>query len=256
MTSQGVAITGAHRSGTSLFASWMEACGMPVSAGHMMGTGPGNPKGHYEDRDFVSLHRNTLKLLYPMSGGWRVVVPRFLRLADPAAAAAVVRARSGMRLWGWKDPRTTLFLLHWAGIVPGLKFVLLWRPAVDVVGSTVRRGMANAASDLDVGPLESAAMWRAHNLLVLKAHRFLGHNAVLLPLDAVIADPALALEVIDRRLGLGLEQAPLHPLFEPDLMVGAGDQGRLRLAVERAVDMVGCRPLEARLAAASDLPPV
>ena len=52
-------ITGMHRSATSLVANLMQQAGLEIGD-QLMGPGPGNRRGHFEDRDFYVLHEQML----------------------------------------------------------------------------------------------------------------------------------------------------------------------------------------------------
>jgi len=57
--SRQLVISGMHRSGTSLVASAFRAAGIDVGS-DLLGADEGNPRGHFEDRDFVRLHEEML----------------------------------------------------------------------------------------------------------------------------------------------------------------------------------------------------
>ena len=48
---QVICITGMHRSGTSLVASWLESSGLVIHDGAFLGPSVGNEKGNFEDAD-------------------------------------------------------------------------------------------------------------------------------------------------------------------------------------------------------------
>ena len=50
-----ICLAGMHRSGTSLTASWLSSCGLPLYLNQTWGASPGNPKGHFEDVDFTNV---------------------------------------------------------------------------------------------------------------------------------------------------------------------------------------------------------
>ena len=43
-------------------------------------------------------------------------------------------------VWGWKDPRTALFLDFWKEILPNAKYIFVFRPPDQVASSLLRRG--------------------------------------------------------------------------------------------------------------------
>lgn len=131
---QPLIILGMHRSGTSLLASWLQCCGLFI--GHqLMPAGIGNKKGHFEDEQFVKLHRLLLREnTYP----WQ----RWSRLPDfEQAAAALVSTvlTQHQQPWGWKDPRTCLFIDKWHQVFPDARAVVIFRKPEDVVDSLIRR---------------------------------------------------------------------------------------------------------------------
>lgn len=44
-------------------------------------------------------------------------------------------------VWGWQEPRTSLFLDFWAKLLPEAKFLLIYRSPWEVADSLYRRGM-------------------------------------------------------------------------------------------------------------------
>ena len=55
-----IAVTGMHRSGTSLVASLLQSAGINIGQ-RLMNAGEGNVKGHFEDLDLVEFHESILK---------------------------------------------------------------------------------------------------------------------------------------------------------------------------------------------------
>ena len=102
-------ITGMHRSGTSLTTSLLQSAGVHIGD-RLMDGGTGNTKGHFEDWDFVDLHRQALTDRGINREGWTTrknfcFTGKYLQQAESLIAAKNHRA-----VWGWKDPRSTLFL--------------------------------------------------------------------------------------------------------------------------------------------------
>lgn len=106
-----VVITGMHRSGTSLVASYLASMG--VELGHRMLTADvNNPHGYFEDGDFRELQGKILTDITPPGDGghrdwgWteseRLDKERIARWTEPASALVAARS-SQAGLWGWKD---------------------------------------------------------------------------------------------------------------------------------------------------------
>lgn len=133
-----VAVTGMHRSGTSLVAGLLRAAGLPMGE-TLLGASASNPHGHHEDTAFVELHDRALAALgadwtlagAPASMAWTADIAR--------DADALVAARRRDAAWGWKDPRSVLFLDEWAARIPSLRVIVVFRDAAQVAASLRRR---------------------------------------------------------------------------------------------------------------------
>ena len=250
-----ICITGMHRSGTSLTASWLERCGLVIHSGRVYEAAAGNPRGHFEDIDVVELHSAALQDRGYGSVGWGLDGQTFLAFGtdEHARARHLVEARHGrFPVWGWKDPRSVLFLEHWKALIPELTVLLLWRPAVEVVDSLLRRSRRTANPDMQARLWPSIALWSAHNRLVLQYRRKHMESTVLLPLERLLARDRAAFDLIERRCGLGLDYAPLGELYRPELLNQRGSKAHR--ALRAATGLRGCRRLEAELLAVSDSP--
>lgn len=130
-------ITGMHRSGTSMIAHWLQICGLYLGKDLLPGV-PSNPKGHFEDIDFVRLHMDILKSnrLGHSVHGRRVILVggEFLE-----RTRKLIAERERIPQWGWKDPRTSLFLDFWHTLLPEAKYLFVFRPYAQVVDSLKRR---------------------------------------------------------------------------------------------------------------------
>jgi hypothetical protein len=130
----------------------------------MNGPGPGNQRGHFEDFDVWQLHEEMLAAVghTPFSAGDDFVMP--LGGGFAARAVALVAARAGERPWGWKDPRTCLFLDFWEPLLPAASYLVLYRHPVDVVLSLLRR---NTEPELSADPRLGFEAWTVHNRRLL-----------------------------------------------------------------------------------------
>lgn len=64
-----VVITGMHRSGTSLTTSLLQSAGVFIGD-RLLGNNLSNPKGHFEDLDFVEFHQQLLQAQGLSDEGW------------------------------------------------------------------------------------------------------------------------------------------------------------------------------------------
>lgn len=247
-------VTGMHRSGTSLVASWCEQMGLRMHLDRMIGPHAGNPKGHFEDVEFVNLHAEAIRGLGQGTRGWKTTAPRFLQFSEAqrVRACELIAARSGERLWGWKDPRSVLFLDEWRRMIPDLHVLFLWRPAQSVVASLLRRSALRANADMTVGWLQAARVWKAYNTLILdyKAHH--PERSLLLPIADLLAADRLVYELLRDHLRLELSYRPVEELYDHALM---HDRlvDRHDILARAATATLGCAKIEERLRSLSDL---
>lgn len=135
-----VVIAGMHRSGTSLLANLLQAAGVDVGSRLMPAT-DANPKGYFEDLDFQELHERIIQASHPRLL-WLPVEGARLTFteADFVEARRLAAMRDDVALWGFKDPRTCLFLDFWDEVLDDARFVFIFRRPELVVDSLRRRG--------------------------------------------------------------------------------------------------------------------
>lgn len=203
-------ICGMHRSGTSLVASVLQRAGLAIGC-EVAAPGLGNPRGHFEDPDFLELHEEMLAAagetcfsigqdLFPPPNG------KFARRAQE-----LVAARRGLPLWGWKDPRTCLFLDFWEKILPEARYLFLYRHPVDVALSLWRR---NGDLELREDPWRAIRAWEVYNRRLLEFRDRHPERCFLAQVPALSAD--LSGLVCLLRQALGLPLADVAPeLYAP-----------------------------------------
>lgn len=142
-------ILGMHRSGTSLTANWLESCGLQIGD-DLVGPHIGNKEGHFEDRDFHSLHEKILESHGIERGGLRGNVNVILSKKEWAEIQNLVeKKKRGNIQWGWKEPRTCLFLDAYRKILPEAKYLVVYRNYSEVVDSLLRREFKLLKKDIN-----------------------------------------------------------------------------------------------------------
>ncbi len=209
-----LAITGMHRSGTSLLASFLARAGVELG-GDFFPADPRNPRGYFEDRDLLYLQTEMLHAAVGGGvggvGGWpdwgwmpgeRLDRSRLAAFRPRAAerAAALAATAGGGRVGGWKDPRTALLLDFWDDLLPELRYVFVYRSPWEVMGSVARLPVAAFAGRPDVG----IAAWSFYNRHLLAFHRTHAERCLLLPISALLADPEAVLAAVRAKLGVAL----------------------------------------------------
>lgn len=235
-------IAGMHRSGTSLAASLLESAGLALGERLMEGNWS-NPRGHFEDLDFVELHKDALGDLGLHSDGW------VLSELSPLPTPVVERARSLLaakqtpkRPWGFKDPRGTLFLGMWEALAPAAHFVFVHRVPWEVVDSLYRRGDEVFATD----PELAIQVWLHYNRAILDFATRAPERCLLVNVETIVEYPVEWVAAVSERAGLSL--GPPDPkIYEAALLHGALARPRAGVVVEHfpeAIRLFGA--LEAR----------
>jgi len=214
-----IVVTGMHRSGTSLVASWLAAAGVDLGE-RLLAPDAGNPTGYFEDLSFLDLDRRMLREAVPEGEpghpdwGWteNERLDRSHFATHEEAARALIAAQDGRDrcgLWGWKDPRTTLLLDFWDGLLPGARYLLLYRFPWEVADSMQRLG-ADVFLDHPEYAYRIWAFYNRHLLDFWERHR---ERCLLLSADALLARPERLGELLADRFGLRLPEIPLTPLL-------------------------------------------
>jgi len=128
-----------HRSGTSLITQWLQTCGLHIGD-TLLGPETGNDEGHFEDVDFVNLHRQLLaNRKLPNTGLCNSNIAT-LNAAEENTIKALINVKNKKNTqWAWKDPRTCLFLNAYRKLVPDAHYVIILRDYRAVVSSLLNR---------------------------------------------------------------------------------------------------------------------
>jgi O-antigen biosynthesis protein len=212
MTNQVLVITGMHRSGTSLMASLLQSAGLDVGQRLLM-ENDSNPKGHYEDLDFVNFHEDVLDAQGLHTAGW--VLDRSIPISEILLPQAInlLEKNNSKPLWGWKDPRTVLFLDFWQKLIPEAKFIFVYRQPWEVMDSLFRRGNPTFVKN----PNLALEVWQHYNQLILEFCQAFPDRSILLSLDSITQDPTLLIKAIQEKLGITL-QVPESDRYDKSLL--------------------------------------
>ena len=131
-------VLGMHRSGTSAVSGVLHQLGIQMGK-RLMPPSPDNPKGYFEDLDFVGVNEGILRAA---GGAWD-------RPPDESAFERIRVDISGIleerntRVWGFKDPRTVLTYGVLRTQIENLFspiYIFVHRPSEQIVKSLVKRG--------------------------------------------------------------------------------------------------------------------
>ncbi|MEB3356310.1 MAG: sulfotransferase [Synechococcales bacterium] len=204
-------IAGMHRSGTSLTAELLQRAGLHLGE-RLLGAHNSNLRGHFENLDFLEFHRQVLRSQGLHPNGWvlqeSVAVDGFAF----ATAKELIKQNRVDSPWGWKDPRTALFLDFWAALLPESKFLFVFRAPWLVVDSLYRRGDDVFQAD----PKLAAKTWIFYNQAILNFLQRHGDRCFLTSIKAVIEQPEAFLDALCTRFQIPLKIPESFP-YEPSL---------------------------------------
>src|SRR4051812_31176596 len=254
--SRPVVITGMHRSGTSLVASYLSSLGIHLGD-RLIPADRRNPRGYFEDTGFVALHGRILRdatVEEPGHRDWgwteseRLDRGVLARYAEEARALAASRAE-GEGIWGWKDPRTSLLLDFWDEILEERPlYLLLYRLPWEVADSMQRLG----ADVFLRNPEWAYPIWTFYNRHLLDFHRRHPDRSLLVSANALLRDPALLAPLLREKLGLTVAGESLEAVLDRDLFISLEPRDPLVSLV--AATSPRCVEVLAGLDAAAELP--
>jgi len=139
MQNKTLIIAGMHRSGTSLITHWLNACGLHLGE-DFLGAGLGNTDGHYEDMEFLKLHEEILESNNLPSTGLIEESEVGVSAYHKEKLKSIIKVKNNRYdQWGWKDPRTCLFLDTYKELIPDAKYLIIVRDYKEVVSSLLHR---------------------------------------------------------------------------------------------------------------------
>ena len=230
-----VIITGMHRSGTSLVANLLQEAGVNIGDS-LVGPTKGNLRGHFEDVDFFRfhdriLHRFGQSILVRSTAALGAITPE-----ETDEALALIRQRNGCMVWGWKDPRTSLFLDFWHNLLPQARYLFIYRHPVEVVLSLIRR-----STDMDalIDPLASLRAWQVYNESILSFYARQPEVCLLCNISRITADIEAFLSLTAKKLDLPLRcKEPQQVYHAAELkQIALPEVTLLRKIAPRAVEL-------------------
>ena len=208
-------ITGMHRSGTSLTASLLQSTGVDIGQ-RLMPPAEGNVKGYFENLDFTDFHEDIFASQGISKAGWTVekqiqVPEQFLERAK-----FLIQGNSSRKIWGWKDPRTTLFLDYWANLIPEANFLLIYRAPWEVIDSLYRRRNVGDEA-FDFNPNFALQVWLNYNQELLKFCERIPERCLLISIYSIAHDPTFLIQAIKDKFGIALNY-PASDIYDDSLL--------------------------------------
>ncbi len=190
-----ILVAGMHRSGTSAVARVINLLGADIGdAAALMEAKPDNPSGFWENQAFAAIDDDVIALL---GGRWDLIPPRAIDWSfDPRfddlrnRAQEVAREFSDAPKRVVKDPRLSITLPFWRGVIPVAGVVLPIRHPMEVAGSLWARD--------DMDQEMAGELWCAYVESTLAADP----GCAIVDYDRLVADPVGTASVLADALGL------------------------------------------------------
>ena len=228
-------IAGMHRSGTSLVAALLQSAGIDIGQ-RLMAPSENNAKGHFEDLDFVEFHEHVLYSHGISKDGWTLEQSIHVQEQYLSQARQLIEQNAAKETWGWKDPRTTLFLQFWADLIPDANFLLIYRSPWEVIDSLYRRGDDLFYSN----PNFALELWIHYNQTLLNFYHQCPERCILFNLETIARDPAVLIRLLNQKFGTHLSP-PADEICDPSLfrakIPSSQRQGILERYFQDAIDL-------------------
>lgn len=219
-----IVILGFHRSGTSVFTDYLNQCGLHIGD-RLLGANPTNPRGHFEDLDFLELQSS---ILNRDKMNWLALPPYYpvYSSEDHLQATRLTAQRDAVReLWGFKDPRTCLYWDLWDMHMTNPVYVVPLRHYIFCIDSIQRRSFR--ASQIEERARERnlhvarkpdliASSWLLHMTRVLQCVQKNKERAVVFDLPNIPATGVPARQ-LNKKFGLNLKALPFNVVFNDSL---------------------------------------
>ena len=159
-----------------------------------------NPEGFWEHPKIVAIND---RLLQTMGGAWDVVPPMHAAGASEAdllaEARGVISELSACPVWAFKDPRASVLLPFWLGLLPELKVIICLRNPLEVAQSLYNRNQSSL--------LFGMRLWEGYNRRLLNTTE--AGSRLVVHYELVLANPREELMRMLDWIGLAAEAAGL-----------------------------------------------
>ena len=218
-------ILGMHRSGTSLTAQWLAACGLDLGD-KLLRASASNRKGHYEDMLFLNFHE---KVLAARGLDWKTVRAQVrFTPSEREEAKGILRTKAEKPKFGWKEPRTVFFTEAWNALLEGPHYLIVYRTPEAVTASLFRRVYQKSGwlkrlwltvfqKDYERSYLQ---IWSAYNdaLLEFTSHQTVGEDFLLVGLDDLHRLSGPLLRYLNTSWGFDLEPVMFTDIYDEALL--------------------------------------
>lgn len=206
-------LAGMHRSGTSMFARYMHESGICMGNDFYRDE-TANKYGHFEDLDFLNLQRQELSSAF---NGEDYLIFKPFRLSDQfiEKSKALFEKRiqeHGQNDWGWKDPRTTVFIKHWQKNAHEIRYIFLVRKPEAVINSLCKLLKTKWSFTEKTKYLNTYIYYNRQILNFAQNHE--QHKFAILSFEKLIAEPENELQKLSKRIGFQFDPELFKKQFD------------------------------------------
>ena len=192
-----IIVTGMGRSGTSLVGRYLAHCGVNLGS-QLVAADAGNEDGYFENAEIVQFHQSIMARdsTKPDRKSYLDLVSD----ADRNKARAILQHRPNDARWGWKDPRTSLFLDLLTDLLPAMQCIFMLRHPFEVLISVRRLVVAGKGHwRSNTRWLES---WQTRTMNCVAFAKKYPQNAIWLDYARFLQYPGTAAEALGHFLEL------------------------------------------------------
>ncbi|MFW6116948.1 MAG: sulfotransferase, partial [bacterium] len=132
---------------------------------------------------------------------------------DRQRAMKLISARELKPVWGWKEPRTSLFLDLWNKLLPDARFLFVVRHPLLVLDSLSRRTKSKFYEFWKYNKFLRA--WMTYNQECASFYHRHRDRCMLVALERVVSDPAAFVETLSEWLAFDFSTKTFRRLYEP-----------------------------------------
>ncbi|MGN6646860.1 MAG: sulfotransferase family protein [Cytophaga sp.] len=185
-------IVGMHRSGTSFTTSLLQKAGLDIGD-KLLRASVGNDLGHFENEDFLTFHKQVLTQQHLNADGWSLNTVQSLNPTQKKELESIIK-KNESAYWGWKDPRTTLFLNVYKELLPNAVFLFVYRKPWEVIDSLFRR-----STDIELvnQPISTYNSWQFYNQQILDFVKQNPQRSILIDIEDAMQQSEKLFELLN-----------------------------------------------------------
>ncbi|MFB5268409.1 sulfotransferase family protein [Paenibacillus enshidis] len=202
-----------HRSGSSAVAGVLYHMGIPMGD-NLLGPNPTNPKGHFENLDFVALND---KILGSVGAAWDRPPSRDRIMASklPENEVYSTLLKQAKPVYGLKDPRMVItfdYLKPFLEVLNNITYVFVWRPLDESIQSLAHRSNSDyATAQTILGPYN--ANLNVHREQLEKENK----DIVDIRFADLLENPEDFVKKINQRLNYNINYDKIKEFLDKDL---------------------------------------